>query len=183
MIQKLSPNFKQGRNGYKPEIIVIHIMQGTLESTDAWFANPASQVSSHYGVGLNGEVHQYVKEEDQAWTQGYHDGATFKLHKPNVNPNVYCVSIEHEGQDLAKGTEDQLKATTELIRAIATRWNIPLDRDHIIGHYEVDPIRKPCCPSPDRTVMDKLVARLKPQTPKDIIIKRVEELLALAKQL
>jgi N-acetyl-anhydromuramyl-L-alanine amidase AmpD len=41
-------------------------MDGTLAGTDAWFTNPASQVSAQYGIGKNGEVHQYVKEEDTA---------------------------------------------------------------------------------------------------------------------
>lgn len=160
IIQKTSPNFKVGRSGYKPEIIVLHIMAGSLPATDSWFASPASEVSSHYGVGLNGEVHQYVKEEDQAWTQGYHQGATFKLHKPGINPNLYCLSIEHEGQDLSFATETQLNATVELIRAMAARWAIPIDRDHVIGHYEIDPIRKPNCPSVNKSIIDTIVKRV-----------------------
>ncbi len=58
IIQKKSPNFWVGRKGYRPEAIVIHIMDGTLVGTDSWFANHTSQVSSHYGIGKNGEVHQ-----------------------------------------------------------------------------------------------------------------------------
>jgi N-acetylmuramoyl-L-alanine amidase len=161
IIQKPCPNFRVGRNGYKPEIITIHIMAGSLAGTDSWFASPTSQVSSHYGVGLKGEVHQYVKDEDQAWTQGYVNNPTFKLYKPGVNPNAYCLSIEHEGFDLSNGTEAQLNASAELIRTLAARHNIPIDRDHIIGHYEIDKTRKPNCPSVDKSIMDKLVARAK----------------------
>jgi N-acetyl-anhydromuramyl-L-alanine amidase AmpD len=69
IIQKKSPNFWVGRKGYRPEAIVIHIMDGTLIGTDSWFANHTSQVSAHYGIGKNGEIHQYVQENDTACTR------------------------------------------------------------------------------------------------------------------
>jgi hypothetical protein len=55
-----SCNKTPGRGGFRPEAIVIHIMEGTLGGTDDWFNNPASKVSAHYGIGRNGQVHQYV---------------------------------------------------------------------------------------------------------------------------
>src|SRR3990167_11456499 len=98
IIQKPSPNFTKGRGSYyKPELIVLHIMVGSLSGTDSWFTSSISKVSSHYGIGFNGEVHQYVKEEDTAWTQGIVNNPSFKLYKQGVNPNTYCLSIEHEG--------------------------------------------------------------------------------------
>ncbi len=39
IVWKGSPNFWSGRQGHKPEGIVIHIMAGTLIGTDAWFNN------------------------------------------------------------------------------------------------------------------------------------------------
>lgn len=157
IIQKPCTNFKTGRDGYKPEIIVIHIMAGTLAGTDSWFANPASQVSSNYGIGLNGEIHQYVKDEDTAWAQGRVDHPSFKLYKQGVNPNAYCLSIEHEGFDLSVAPQTQLQASADLIKSLATKWNIPLDRDHVIGHYQVYSL-KPNCPSTDKSVIDKLIS-------------------------
>lgn len=161
IIQKFSPNFKKGRDGYIPQIIVLHCMDGSLAGTDSWFANPASQVSSHYGIGFNGEIHQYVKEEDTAWTQGLKvppiNRPTFKLYKEGLNPNVYCLSIEHEGSDLSIIHEAQINATVGLIRAMAAHWGIPIDRNHVIGHYEVDPVRKPNCPATDKSIIDRIV--------------------------
>lgn len=55
IIWKGSPNFSSPK-GYKVLAIVDHIMGGTLAGTDAWFANPTSKVSSHFGVGKNGEI-------------------------------------------------------------------------------------------------------------------------------
>lgn len=156
IIKKLSPNFGKGRQGYKPELIVIHIMSGSLSGTDSWFATTKSQVSSHYGVGNKGEIHQYVEEENTAWANGRVDRPTAKLLKRDINPNLYTLSIEHEGQDLSKAPESLLKASAELIRYLCTKYSIPLDREHIIGHYEIF-AQKPQCPASDKTVINKLI--------------------------
>ena len=63
-------NKDQGQEGFRPEAIVIHIMEGTLKGTDAWFKNEESGVSAHYGIGKQGEIHQYVGKSDTAWHAG-----------------------------------------------------------------------------------------------------------------
>lgn len=168
IIQKSSPNYKEGRQGYKPELIVLHIMDGTLAGTDDWFSKSVSQVSANYGIGLNGEIHQYVKDEDTAWAQGRVDHPTAKLLKLNVNPNLYCLSIEHEGHDLSKAPDTQLNASVELIKALATKWNIPIDRDHIIGHYQIF-AGKPNCPATDKSIIDKIIEKINPNEEKVIL--------------
>lgn len=155
IIQKPSPNFSS-REGYKPELVVIHIMAGSLIGTDSWFANPVSQVSSHYGVGVNGEIHQYVKESDKAWHAGRVDHPSFKLYKMGLNPNLYTIGIEHEGQDLSTWNDSQLQVSANLLKDICVRNNIPIDREHIIGHYQVYSL-KPDCPGTNKTVIDKLI--------------------------
>ena len=84
-------------------------MSGTLIGTDSWFANPASKVSSHFGVGKNGEIHQYVKLENTAWANGVVKNPNWPLLQNGVNPNYYTVSIEHEG----KSGEVMLKRSTK----------------------------------------------------------------------
>ena len=158
IIQKPSPNHWEGRKGYKPELIVVHIMAGNLIGTDSWFASTTSQVSSHYGVGLNGEIHQYVKEIDGAWCNGNVRSPSAKFLKPLINPNCYTISIENEGQDLSKHTEIQMKTLVALIKDIAQRNSIQIDRDHIIGHFEIDSVVKGNCPSPNHGIMDEIVA-------------------------
>lgn len=153
--QHPSPNF--GIRTLKPELVVIHVMAGTLVGTDSWFATPSSQVSAHYGVGLKGEIHQYVDEKNKAWHAGRVDHPTFTLYKPNINPNEYTIGIEHEGQDLSKGPQAQLQASADLVKDICVRWGIPLDRDHIIGHYQIYSL-KPNCPATDKSVIDKIIA-------------------------
>jgi hypothetical protein len=142
-------NFAIGRCGaFRPEAIVIHIMDGSLAGTDSWFNDPAARVSAHYGVGRSGLVHQYVKETDTAFHAGTVDPLdapdaggverpVWNLLKPNVNPNYYTIGVEHEGlgDEPYPWPDDQLKASLALVAAIASRWIIPLDADHVIPHH------------------------------------------------
>lgn len=132
-----SPNRDKGREGYRPEAIVIHIMEGTLKGTDAWFRNEESGVSAHYGIGKTGEIHQYVGESDTAWHTGRIVAPTWLLLKRDVNPNWYTIGIEHEGGANTPWPDAMYKASAKLIDEISRRWAIPCDRDHIIGHREI----------------------------------------------
>lgn len=150
------------RGDYAPEIIVVHISTGSLGSMDSWFGSPGSLVSAHYGVGKDGSIHQYVAEDSAAWHAGRVSNPTFKLYKKGINPNLYTIGIENEGLDLSNATPLQLAKLMAIIKDIASRWNIPIDRDHIIGHYQVF-AEKPFCPSPDHTLLDKIVSKMLPE--------------------
>lgn len=64
-----SPNHSGQRN-HEIDTITIHSMAGqlTAEACGGWFSQEASQSSSHYGVGRDGSVAQYVKERNRPWT-------------------------------------------------------------------------------------------------------------------
>lgn len=131
-------NFRKGRPlGFRPEAIVVHIIVGSLTSADQHFNDPTSVVSAHYGVGKDGEIHQYVQEADTAFHAGIVVRPTWSLIKPNVNPNLYTVGIEHEGQPSDIWPEAQMCASAALIGDIALRWRIPLNQDHLIMHRQI----------------------------------------------
>lgn len=180
IIQKPTPNQTAGRGTQKPEVIVLHVMDGTLTGTDFWFASSESQVSAHYGIGKDGEVHQYVKEENQAWANGRVQNPSFKLYKPNVNPNSYTISIEHEGTATSVWPKEMKEASAKLIKEIAERWNIPIDRDHVIAHYQVFS-KKPNCPDKAHKIVDEIVEMAKGGQSVQDGIKRVEEGIAIIK--
>ncbi len=128
-------NYRTGRQIFKPIAVVIHIMDGTLIGTDNWFQNPAAKVSAHYGVGTNGEYHQYVAEKDTAYHCGVVKDCTWKLLRPKLNPNLYTIGVEHE----STGTwpDPLYSASVGLVAAICLRNNIAMDADHIVGHHEI----------------------------------------------
>jgi N-acetyl-anhydromuramyl-L-alanine amidase AmpD len=153
-------NFRSGRPApFRPEAIVIHIMAGSLRGTDLWFASPVSSVSAHYGVGKNGEVHQYVHEEDTAFHAGTVDNPSWAGIKKTpagqfINPNFYTIGIEHEGFPDDNWPAAQQASSVALIAEMAARWHIPLDRQHVIRHHEIRK-SKPC--PGDKAPMDELI--------------------------
>lgn len=63
-------NYTKGRSGRKIEAITIHHMAGrlTAEQCGKIFQKVGRYGSSHYGVGYDGSIANYVDEEDTAWT-------------------------------------------------------------------------------------------------------------------
>ncbi len=141
----LSVNFRNGRRG-AVSTIVIHVTEGSAASVVSWFNNPASEVSSNYMVRKSGAVDQFVDEDDEAWAQGrvHNPTATVVLQNPGVNPNSYCISIEHEGDGTHDLTPEQRASSVQLIREIAGRYGLPIDRDTVVGHHEI--FSKKTCP-------------------------------------
>ena len=140
-----SPNHSSSTKKQKTIAIVNHIMQGTLAGTDSWFTNPASGVSSHFGVGKNGEIHQYVGLDHPAWANGAVNKPNWPLYAGG-NPNHYTVSIEHEGYSGDVMPEAQYQATLALHRWLVETLEIPVTRDNIIGHYRIDSVTRARCP-------------------------------------
>lgn len=128
-------NYTVGRQGKKIKYVVLHWIVGTLSTADATFKNPSRKASAHYGVEGN-KVHQYVEEKDTAW------------HAGNWEMNLESIGIEHSGGELVNGTrrkpsEQTHKTSAELVRGICLRYNIPIDREHIIKHNEVSATQCP----------------------------------------
>jgi N-acetylmuramoyl-L-alanine amidase len=147
IINKPSPNFLQGRKSYRPEAIVIHIMQGTLYGTDSWFQSTLSKASAHYGIGKMGQIHQYVNEKDTACHAGRVNAPSWSLIKQTesslyISPDYYTIGIDHEGDFNTEWTDEMYEASSNLIKAISLRWGIPVDRQHIIGYHEIYSLKK-----------------------------------------
>ncbi|MFE4692852.1 N-acetylmuramoyl-L-alanine amidase [Streptomyces sp. NPDC056749] len=112
---------------YGVDRVIVHVTQGSYASAVKVFQDPAHQAATHYIVGQNGRVTQMIRELDVA----YHAG--------NRTFNERSVGIEHEGfvdrpQDF---TAAMYASSAELTAAICKRYDIPMDREHIIGHVEV----------------------------------------------
>lgn len=91
-------NYSSGGNS--PRLLIVHIMQGTLNGTDSWFRNPAAQVSAHFGVGKDGTVYQWVDTNDRAWHA--------------MAANSYAVGVECEGYAGTELTGAQFRAVAEI---------------------------------------------------------------------
>lgn len=108
--------------------IIIHDIEGMAESAISHFQNP-SYVSAHYVIDSEtGKITQMVRPEDVPW------------HAGNWYFNMHSIGLEHEGY-AAEGadwySEQMYRSTAKLVRYLSDRFNIPLDRQHIIGHDEI----------------------------------------------
>lgn len=141
-----SPNCWYGHDGYEVVAIVVHTMAGTLGSCDSWFANPASQVSSHYGIGLSGEQHQYVALANSSWANGILEpGNTWQGQLGlDGNPNWQTITIETEdnGSGATPVTDEQYESTLECAAlACATFPSIR----YLLRHTDISPSSRPQC--------------------------------------
>lgn len=107
--------------------VVIHVTQGPFLGTVSWLRDPAAHASANFVVSRTGKVDELVPLHDIAW------------HAGNWAVNLRSVGIENEGYvgDPAGFPLAEYRATARLTAAIARRSLIPIDRRHIIGHYQV----------------------------------------------
>ncbi|HZG14781.1 MAG TPA: peptidoglycan recognition family protein [Candidatus Bathyarchaeia archaeon] len=114
-----------------PEIryIVIHDTEGSYQSAINWFQNPASSVAAHYVIrSSDGQITQMVNNKDVGW------------HAGNWYVNMHSIGLEHEGIMLEGAdwyTERMYRASAKLVKYLAEKYEIPLDRAHIIAHEEI----------------------------------------------
>jgi hypothetical protein len=135
-----SDNWKNGRAGWDPDVITIHVTQGEEHGTRSHFNNPKTDASTTYHVTEEGKIDQFVDEEDTAFGNGIvvRPTAAIVLERPGVNPNLYTISIEHEGRGDKELTPAQRAASLWLASDIIRRRpKIKPDRRHIIGHREI----------------------------------------------
>ncbi len=109
--------------------IVIHDNEGYYNGTLSWFQNPHAYAAAHYELrSSDGHVTQMVQNTNVAWQAG------------NWYINSHSIGIEHEGFAASGATwytEAMYRQSAKLVRYLADRYGVPLDRQHIIGHDNV----------------------------------------------
>ena len=120
-------NYWAGRDGASIDYIVIHYTDISYARTLRAFNSLASDVSAHYVIRGDGHIAQIVAEGDTAW------------HSGNAWYNRHSIGIEFELDRVTNPvfTTEQYYAGASLVCAISARQDVPLDRDHVIGHNEV----------------------------------------------
>lgn len=110
-------NFTYGRSGRNIEAITIHHMAGVLtaEQCGIIFQTVGRNGSSHYGIGNDGKIAQYVDESDTAWT--------------NSNWDSNCKSVTIETSNSETGgvwpvSDNALNSLIRLVADIAKRNNL-----------------------------------------------------------
>lgn len=106
--------------------IVIHSTETDFFTALDYFMRPTTRVGAHYLVRAHDGFSVQVSDERRAV---FHD-ACF---------NDHSIGIEHEGYS-ERGSlwfsDEMYRASAKIVRQVAGRYGIPLDRKHILGHSE-----------------------------------------------
>ncbi len=122
-----SSNYTHSRSS-RIRRIVLHTTEGSYEGAIGWFRNPSANVSAHYVLRRSdGQITQMVRDDQTAW------------HACSANSDT--IGIEHEGRSSVASTwtPANIEASARLVGWLARRYDIPVDRSHIVGHGEVQP--------------------------------------------
>ncbi|MFE2593360.1 N-acetylmuramoyl-L-alanine amidase [Streptomyces anthocyanicus] len=108
--------------------IVVHDTEGTWNGVLNMVQDP-TYVSWNYTLrSTDGHIAQHVKAKDVAW------------HAGNWYVNAKSIGLEHEGflaEPDAWYTEAMYRSSARLVKYLAKKYDIPLDRQHVLGHDNV----------------------------------------------
>lgn len=127
-----------------PRAFILHTPEEPWddnESTPNYFAAPNRQASTHYYMDSDGDVYQLVPERCAAIANGLWGKPLPSWALPS-SLNWQTLSVEIEGyasqiQNTLIPYQPQFNGLVKLIRHRCTVWNIPIDRIHIMGHYQL----------------------------------------------
>ncbi|WP_372515683.1 N-acetylmuramoyl-L-alanine amidase [Streptantibioticus ferralitis] len=110
------------------DYIVIHDTEGTWDATLKLVQDP-KYLGWHYTVrSSDGHIAEHMRSKDVGW------------HAGNWYVNSKSIGVEHEGflaDPDAWYTEAMYRTSARLVRYLAHKYRIPLDRQHILGHDNV----------------------------------------------
>ena len=157
---------RHGRVQGAPAFVVLHIQEGSTAGSLEHFVHgryadgARVQASCTVTVQRDGSILRVIPEEHGPWTNG-------AVRKPSArgramlarsgNPNIWTLSLEMEGRHNRAITEAQIQAAEWWVRDAAARHAIPLDRDHILRHADIDSVQRAHCPG---LYFEPLVQRL-----------------------
>lgn len=158
-----SPNFGYpkgafGRGGHNIAGICLHVTGAHWESNYNWMMNPAANASYNAVVRQDGSVISLVPEQNAAYSHGRINKATWPLLKEGVNPNLYTLSLARTGSDQRTWTPEQLAATLKVLKAWGEKYDLPMKRPYVFGHFEIDSVNRWYCPG--EAFFERVVAEL-----------------------
>lgn len=151
---------------YEPEYVMIHFCSAVVDHPEDPYRMEYvrqtfidADVSIHYIIDREGTVYCYIPEDRTAWHAG--KGEWLGDEKYTNKMNLYSIGIELVGigsaddmsmymtkaeykkldKSLLGFTDAQYEALKALVTDVCQRNDIPMDRDHVIGHEDFSPQR------------------------------------------
>jgi N-acetyl-anhydromuramyl-L-alanine amidase AmpD len=124
-------------NNYKitPEGVVFHHSCGGLAGTIDWCCRKESQVSYHYVIAEDGDIHELAAPTSRAWHAGK---SSFK---GRSDCNSFMIGIAFTGDTYKRTlTVAEIESARELTKSLVNQFNIKPEM--ITDHRTVSPGRK-----------------------------------------
>ena len=151
---------------HAPEFVMIHFTSAVVEHRDDPFNMDHIRkifvdydISIHYIIDREGVVRCYIPEDRVAWHAGKGEFANDPKYTNQMNQYAIGIEIAATGSqkdmelymtageyaalpDAFKGYSDaQYEALKLLVADLCSRYDIPMDRDHVIGHQDYSPAK------------------------------------------
>jgi N-acetylmuramoyl-L-alanine amidase len=135
--QYTSPNFRKFPQKRKITCVVIHATATkALASPLEWLTIPASHVSAHYLIDVDGTIIQLVDENNVAW----HSGESVWKGKAHVNEFSIGIELVNANDGIMPYADLQVEACRALVAAICRERKIK--SEDVVGHRDIAPGRK-----------------------------------------
>lgn len=115
-------------DGLDIRYIIIHDSEVSYDGTINTFLRQTYTSANYVIRSSDGQITEMLPPKNVAWQAG------------NWYINSHSIGIEHEGFAVEGSTwysEPMYRASAKLVKYLAKRFNIPLDRQHILGHDNV----------------------------------------------
>ncbi|MFI2103655.1 N-acetylmuramoyl-L-alanine amidase [Isoptericola sp. NPDC019693] len=118
---------RTGEGGPSIDYIVIHDTETAYEPSVRLVTDPTYLAWNYTLRSSDGHVANHLEPADVGW------------HAGNWYMNMHSIGLEHEGWAGTSGwfTEAMYQSSAELVRYLAERYDVPLDRAHVIGHDQI----------------------------------------------
>lgn len=149
-----SPNHSS-RKGAVVDKVVIHITDGgpSLKNCVDRFQRPETKASPHFVIGRDGTVVQLVTLDRAAWhASGWNRESVGIEHiartpgelknwpKLSRDTRRKLIECDEDAEAVTDPgllpTEAQIAASAALVKWLCERLGLPMDREHVRGHYE-----------------------------------------------
>ncbi len=122
-----------------PDMLILHYTGlPTLQESLARLCDPSADVSAHYLISEEGDVHALVPEDRRAW----HAGVSYWRGATDINSRSIGIELQNPGHEFGHRAfpAPQMASLVELSLEILGRYPIPAR--HVLGHSDVSPDRK-----------------------------------------
>lgn len=150
---------------FDPEFVMIHFTSAVMvDRDDPYNMDTIRQIFIDGGVSINyiidrdGNIHCYIPEDRAAWHAGKGEFGgdekyTDKMNKYSIGIELVAIGSDTDMAQYMNAkryytlkspvgfTNAQYESLAALVTDICERNEIPLDRDHVIGHSEYSPTK------------------------------------------